>query len=111
MKALLCGAFLSGADYLLLDEPTNHLDGQGREWLYQQLDRWRGGGIIASHDRELLARMPRILELTPTALRSYGGSYADYRQQRDAEQQAARAALEHAATERPPHPGANAKRA
>ncbi|AJF70766.1 ABC transporter ATP-binding protein [Raoultella ornithinolytica] len=100
VKALLCGAFLSGADYLLLDEPTNHLDGQGREWLYRQLERWRGGGIIASHDRELLARMPRILELTPTALRSYGGSYADYRQQRDAEQQAARAALEHAATER-----------
>lgn len=30
MKALLCGAFVSGADYLLLDEPTNHLDRQGR---------------------------------------------------------------------------------
>jgi ATPase subunit of ABC transporter with duplicated ATPase domains len=29
MKALLCGAFVSGADYLLLDEPTNHLDRQG----------------------------------------------------------------------------------
>ena len=26
MKALLCGAFVSGADYLLLDEPTHHLD-------------------------------------------------------------------------------------
>lgn len=33
-------------------------------------------------------------------LRSYGGNYADYRTQRDAEQLAARAALEHAATER-----------
>lgn len=100
VKALLCRAFLSGADYLLLDEPTNHLDRQGREWLYQQLERWRGGALIASHDRELLARMPRILELTPTALRSYGGNYTDYQQQRELEQQAARAALEHAATER-----------
>ena len=100
VKALLCRAFLSGADYLLLDEPTNHLDRQGREWLYQQLERWRGGALIASHDRELLARMPRILELTPAALRSYGGNYADYQQQRELEQQAARAALEHAATER-----------
>ena len=33
IKALLCAAFISGADYLLLDEPTNHLDSRGREWL------------------------------------------------------------------------------
>ncbi len=63
MKALLCGAFVSGADFLLLDEPTNHLDRQGREWLYQQLEIWRGGALIASHDRELLALMSRIIEL------------------------------------------------
>ena len=37
VKAQLCGAFLSDADFLLLDEPTNHLDRQGRAWLYQQL--------------------------------------------------------------------------
>ena len=100
IKALLCVAFISGADYLLLDEPTNHLDRRGREWLYRQLESWRGGALIASHDRELLARMPRILELTPTALRHYGGNFADYQQQREAEQNAARMALEHAATER-----------
>ncbi|HBY2495835.1 TPA: ABC-F family ATP-binding cassette domain-containing protein [Klebsiella pneumoniae] len=100
MKTLLCGAFVSGADYLLLDEPTNHLDRQGREWLYHQLESWQGGALIASHDRELLTRMPRIIELTPTALRSYGGNYDEYQRQRMAEQQAARAALEHAVTDR-----------
>ena len=100
MMALLCGAFVSGADYLLLDEPTNHLDRQGREWLYHQLESWQGGALIASHDRELLTRMPRIIELTPTALRSYGGNYDEYQRQRMAEQQAARAALEHAVTDR-----------
>ncbi|QGN40243.1 ATP-binding cassette domain-containing protein [Klebsiella oxytoca] len=100
VKAQLSGAFLSGADFLLLDEPTNHLDRQGRKWLYQQLEQWRGGALIASHDRELLMLMPRIMELTPTALRIYGGNYADYQQQREVEQQAARAALEHAVTER-----------
>lgn len=100
VKALLCAAFTSGANFLLLDEPTNHLDRPGREWFYRQLDAWQGGALVASHDRELLARMPRILELTPAALRSYGGSYVEYQLQRDAEQQAARAALDHAATER-----------
>lgn len=100
MKALLCGVFVSGADYLLLDEPTNHLDRQGREWLYHQLESWQGGALIASHDRELLTRMPRIIELTPMALRSYGGNYDEYQRQRMAEQQAARAALEHAVTDR-----------
>jgi ATPase subunit of ABC transporter with duplicated ATPase domains len=100
VKAQLIGIFLSSVDFLLLDEPTNHLDRQGRQWLYEQLEQWRGGALIASHDRELLALMPRILELTPAALRSYGGNYADYQQQRDVEQQAARAALEHAVTER-----------
>ena len=100
VRALLCGAFTADVDYLLLDEPTNHLDRPGREWFYAQLARQRGGVLVASHDRELLAKVPRILELSVAGLRSFGGNYADYRQQRDAEQQAARAALEHAATER-----------
>ena len=100
IRALLCGAFTAGADFLLLDEPTNHLDRQGRAWFYDQLSRYQGGVLVASHDRELLAKVPRILELSASGLRSYGGNYADYQAQRDAEQQAARAALEHAATER-----------
>jgi ATPase subunit of ABC transporter with duplicated ATPase domains len=100
IRALLCAAFTAGADYLLLDEPTNHLDRQGREWFYEQLSRYQGGVLVASHDRELLAQVPRILELSASGLRSYGGNYADYQRQRDAEQQSARAALEHAATER-----------
>ncbi|HAT4982155.1 TPA: ABC-F family ATP-binding cassette domain-containing protein [Serratia marcescens] len=100
MRAALCGAFLGEADYLLLDEPTNHLDSAGRAWLYQQLDQWHGGLLVASHDRQLLGRMERIVELTPGALRSYGGNYDDYRRQRDTEQQAARADLEHAREER-----------
>jgi len=100
VKALLCGAFLSGAEYLLLDEPTNHLDRAGREWFWQQLSRWRGGALVASHDRELLGKLPRILELTAGEMRSYGGNFDVWQQRRAAEQQAAIAALEHAATER-----------
>ncbi|MDY1037604.1 ABC-F family ATP-binding cassette domain-containing protein [Lelliottia sp. CFBP8978] len=100
VRALLCGAFAAGADFLLLDEPTNHLDRQGREWFYAQLARWQGGVLVASHDRELLAQVSRILELSASGLHVYGGNYADYQRLREAEQQSARAALEHAATER-----------
>ncbi|HDR2661637.1 TPA: ABC-F family ATP-binding cassette domain-containing protein [Enterobacter asburiae] len=100
IRALLCGAFTAEADFMLLDEPTNHLDRQGRAWFYDQLSRFQGGVLVASHDRELLEQVPHILELSASGLRSYGGNYADYQTQRDAEQQAARAALEHAATER-----------
>ncbi|MFP3758228.1 hypothetical protein SB751_30595, partial [Cupriavidus sp. SIMBA_020] len=41
-----------------------------------------------------------IVELTPHGVRAYGGNYALYRAQRDAEQYAAQAALEHAHAER-----------
>ncbi|USB83777.1 ATP-binding cassette domain-containing protein, partial [Burkholderia cenocepacia] len=99
-RVALIGALLSGAGLLVLDEPTNHLDAPGRAWLRAALDGWRGGVVIVSHDRALLAGVQRIVELTPHGARSYGGNYARYRAQRDAEQDAAHAALDHARTER-----------
>ncbi|WP_321924431.1 ABC-F family ATP-binding cassette domain-containing protein [Burkholderia sp. BCC1998] len=99
-RVALIGALLSEAWLLVLDEPTNHLDAPGRAWLRTALDGWRGGIVIVSHDRALLAHVQRIVELTPHGVRTYGGNYALYRAQRDAEQDAAQAALEHARTER-----------
>lgn len=60
----------------------------------------RGGLVVVSHDRALLADVERIVELTPRGARVYGGNYAAYRAQRDAEAQAAQAALDHAHAER-----------
>ncbi|PCE31402.1 ABC-F family ATP-binding cassette domain-containing protein [Burkholderia ubonensis] len=99
-RVALIGALLSDAGLLVLDEPTNHLDAPGRAWLRAALDGWRGGLVVVSHDRALLADVERIVELTPQRVRSYGGNYALYRAQRDAEQDAAQAALDHARTER-----------
>ncbi|WDD95509.1 ATP-binding cassette domain-containing protein [Burkholderia sp. FERM BP-3421] len=99
-RVALIGAFLSDAGLLVLDEPSNHLDAPGRAWLRDQLARWRGGLVVVSHDRGLLAGMRRIVELTPHGLRAYGGDYAHYCAQRDAERDAAQAALDHARTER-----------
>ncbi|RLM52624.1 ABC transporter ATP-binding protein, partial [Halobellus sp. Atlit-31R] len=87
---------LSGADFLILDEPTNHLDVPSRAALAQQLRAWRGGLIVVSHDRALLAQMERIVELSPQGLRSYGGDYAFYLEARAAEQAGALRELEHA---------------
>ncbi|KAB0630831.1 ABC-F family ATP-binding cassette domain-containing protein, partial [Burkholderia territorii] len=99
-RVALIGALLSDAGLLVLDEPTNHLDAPGRAWLCGALDGWRGGVVIVSHDRALLAHVQRIVEVTPHGVRAYGGNYALYRAQRDAQHDAAQAALEHARTER-----------
>ena len=41
-------------DVLVVDEPTNHLDREARGQLAAALARFRGIGILVSHDRELL---------------------------------------------------------
>ncbi|PMR76539.1 ABC-F family ATP-binding cassette domain-containing protein [Billgrantia endophytica] len=89
-RLALCAAFLKRDHYLLLDEPTNHLDGAGRDWLATRLAEHPGGALVASHDRTLLRRCDRLLELGESELRPYGGGYDLYREVREAE----RAALE-----------------
>ncbi|QRY78834.1 ABC-F family ATP-binding cassette domain-containing protein [Pseudomonas sp. PDNC002] len=80
------GAWLSEAEWLILDEPSNHLDRAGREALREQIQRWRGGMILISHDRLLLDDMQRIVELSCAGLRGYSGGYALYREARQQEQ-------------------------
>jgi ATPase subunit of ABC transporter with duplicated ATPase domains len=92
--ALAC-AFLSGAGQLVLDEPTNHLDRAARAWLTRKLAAWRGGVVIASHDRELLDGADRIVELSSVA-RSYGGNHAFYAERRAIEQAATLEDVAHA---------------
>lgn len=99
-RIALIGALLAKPQLLVLDEPTNHLDSAGRAWLLRVLGDWRGGLVVVSHDRQLLDTMGRIVELSPLGVHVYGGNYTAYRHQRDAQQQAAVAALEHARAER-----------
>jgi ATPase subunit of ABC transporter with duplicated ATPase domains len=99
-RVAIIGALLAAPPLLVLDEPTNHLDSDGRAWLLRVLDAWRGGLVVVSHDRQLLNAMARIIELSPLGVNVYGGNYDAYRLQRDAEQQAASATLDHARLER-----------
>jgi ATPase subunit of ABC transporter with duplicated ATPase domains len=66
-RVALAGLLLGRPDFLVLDEPTNNLDSAGREALYGFAEGWTGGMLVISHDRALLSRMDRILELSGLA--------------------------------------------
>lgn len=93
-RIALQGAWMSQADWLVLDEPSNHLDAQQRARLVAQIARWPGGLLLISHDRALLQHVDAIAELSPQGLRSYGGNYQLYAQQRALEQAGYAAALQ-----------------
>lgn len=99
-RLAVIGALLANPHLLILDEPTNHLDHQGRAWLLGILGDWRGGLIVVSHDRQLLNRMQRIIELSPLGAKVYGGNYEAFKARRETEQHAAQATLEYARLER-----------
>lgn len=64
---------------LLMDEPTNHLDMESIESLNMALDNFPGTLIFVSHDREFVSSLAtRIIELTPTGIVNYTGTYEDY---------------------------------
>lgn len=74
----LAAELLKRPDVLLLDEPTNNLDLDARRRLYGVLSDWNGCLLLVSHDRALLDRMDRILELDQGEVRSYGGNFTAY---------------------------------
>lgn len=76
MKALLCGAFVSGADYLLLDEPTNHLDIKACSWLEHFLMNYENTVIVVSHDRHFLNKVcTHIADVDYGKIKLFAGNY------------------------------------
>ncbi|MGO8999603.1 MAG: ATP-binding cassette domain-containing protein [Polyangiaceae bacterium] len=72
------GALAREPDVLLLDEPTNHLDARGRDWLAAALRRFRGIGVVVSHDRALLVALTRAtLRIRAGRVELMPGSYDD----------------------------------
>lgn len=94
-RLALCRAFLQPDHYLLLDEPSNHLDSAGRQWLSAKLAQHPAGALVATHDRELLQQVERILELDQHGLNEYGGNYTLYQTNRDARVEATERQLAH----------------
>jgi len=70
---------LERANIMLLDEPTNHLDMESIESLNLALENYPGTLIFVSHDREFVSSLAtRVLEITPTGIVDFRGSYDDY---------------------------------
>jgi ATPase subunit of ABC transporter with duplicated ATPase domains len=90
----LAALMLKQPDLLVLDEPTNHLDGEGRAIIAGVLQRWKGGAVVVSHDRALLRRMDRIVELSSLGAAVHGGGYDLYAERKAVARAAAQHALE-----------------
>ncbi len=93
-RAALAALSFAAPDLILMDEPSNNLDAEGRAMLHAFLDGWKGGAAVVSHDRALLNRMDRVVELSGTGARIYGGGFDAYRERKTAERAAADKALE-----------------
>ncbi|WP_033287824.1 ABC-F family ATP-binding cassette domain-containing protein [Amycolatopsis jejuensis] len=84
-RAGLASLLLSRYDIFLLDEPTNDLDLDGLARLERFVTGLRAGTVLVSHDREFLARtVDRVVELdlAQGQVRTYGGGYESYLDER-----------------------------
>ncbi len=93
-RVALARLLIEAPEVLLLDEPTNNLDAGGREAVARLIANWRGGVVVASHDRTLLEHVDRIVELTPVGVSVFGGGWSAFVEARAAALARAEAELE-----------------
>jgi ATPase subunit of ABC transporter with duplicated ATPase domains len=92
-RAGMASLLLSRYDVFLLDEPTNDLDLDGLERLERFVTELRAGTVLVSHDREFLTRtVTRVVELdlAQQQVRTYGGGYQAYLDEREVARRHAR---------------------
>jgi ATPase subunit of ABC transporter with duplicated ATPase domains len=100
-RAGLASLLLSRYDVFLLDEPTNDLDLDGLERLERFVAGLRSATVLVSHDREFLARtVDRVVELdlAQQQVKTYGGGYEAYLEERAVARRHAREDYEEYAT-------------
>lgn len=81
VRLKLCLMMEQGINLLIMDEPTNHVDIPSREMLETALENFDGTIFFISHDRYLINRIAdRIVDLSPTGLSDFEGSYEAFRE-------------------------------
>ncbi|MFC6671542.1 ABC-F family ATPase [Marinobacterium aestuariivivens] len=76
---------LQRPNILVMDEPTNHMDMESIESLNLALENYEGTLLFVSHDREFVSSLAtRIIELTPTGIVDFHGTYEDYLRSQEA---------------------------
>lgn len=71
----------SDSDIVLVDEPTNHMDYVAKTQFIDWLDSAREAVLVITHDRDVLKKVDRIIELKDGINQSYNGNYDDYLKQ------------------------------
>lgn len=84
-RVRIAKALAANSGLLILDEPTNNLDRVAKQRITEFVEGFKGNLLVISHDRELLEGMDSILEMSNQGMRSYGGSYSFYEEQRHQE--------------------------
>lgn len=87
-KVFLAGIMIHEPKLILLDEPSNHLDVEGRNLLYQFIKTSSLTMLIVSHDRKLLNLLDTTCELKSNGIKTYGGNYDFYLEQKHIEKNA-----------------------
>lgn len=98
-RLYLCSVLIKNPNFLVLDEPTNDLDIQTLNILEDYLINFKGCVIVVSHDRYFMDKVvDHLLAFSGNAqIKDFPGNYSDYREWKeikDAEEQAAKQALE-----------------
>lgn len=72
---------LSNAQLALIDEPTNHMDYVAKDNFLAWMGAAKDAMLIITHDRDVLEKVDRILEIKDQKIISYKGNYSDYLRQ------------------------------
>lgn len=69
---------LSRTHIALVDEPTNHMDYEAKEKFLQWMSAAKETVLVITHDRDVLQKVDRIIELKDRQITSFNGNYDAY---------------------------------
>ncbi|HSX35554.1 MAG TPA: ATP-binding cassette domain-containing protein [Patescibacteria group bacterium] len=71
----------AGAELALIDEPTNHMDYVAKAAFIEWFNEVRHTVVVITHDRDVLQKVDRIIEIKDYAAYNFNGNYDAYLKQ------------------------------